>query len=139
MKIKMTNFALTSVMNTLTKFANVTGKLGYAISMTNDDIRIKARPFYAEREKLIRKYGTDDGKGNISVSADSEHYIDYAKELTDVLEMDVEVDFYQISRDEFNACNYYNENADTHDYDVLKALFIKPDEDIEDKKDEEVV
>lgn len=127
MKIKMTNLALNSVMEILVKFVNVTGKLGYAISVTNDDIKNKIKPFYAERDKLIKKYGTDDGDGNYSVKQDSDEYIAFARELTDVLDMTTEIDFYQISSDEFYASDYYVDNASARDYDIIKTLFIKSD------------
>lgn len=128
--IKMTNFTLLETMQTVSKFAPITGRLGYAISKTLKNMRQEFEPFDEERSKLIRKYGEADAQGNFSVAPDSENFQEFAKEVTSIADEMVSVDFYQISKEEFDEADYYIEDCNVRDYEVLEALFVaRPEQD----------
>lgn len=52
--------------------------------------------------------------------------------MTDILDMVVQVEVYQISPEDFHSSDYYSELASVRDYEIIKALFIKQasDEDV---------
>ena len=125
MKITMNNMALIELLQTLNRFADVTGKLGYAISKTKKGMESELAVFEVERQKLIRKYGTDDGNGNYSVDEKSESYQDFVKEVTEIAEEQVDIEFFQVSPDVFRKADYYSEECSVRDYDILEALFVE--------------
>lgn len=84
MKITMTNFALLELIQTLNRFADVTGKLGYAISKTKRRMENEMAIFEGERNKLIMKYGEQDGQGNYTVDPNGEKYSDFAREVSEI-------------------------------------------------------
>lgn len=125
MKITMNNMALIELLQTLNRFANVTGKLGYAISKTKKGMESELAVFEVERQKLIKKYGTDDGKGNFAVDEKSESYQDFVREVTEIAEEQVEINFFQVSQEVFNKTDYYSDDCSVRDYDILEALFVE--------------
>ena len=125
MKITMNNMALIELLQTLNRFANVTGKLGYAISKTKKGMESELAVFEVERQKLIKKYGADDGKGNFAVDEKSESYQDFVKEVTEIAEEQVEINFFQVSQEVFNKTDYYSDECSVRDYDILEALFVE--------------
>lgn len=125
MKITMNNMALIELLQTLNRFADVTGKLGYAISKTKKNMESELVVFEVERQKLIKKYGTNDGNGNYSVDENSETYHDFVKEVTEIAEEQVEINFFQVSQEVFNKTDYYSDECSVRDYDILEALFVE--------------
>ena len=128
--INMTNFTLLQTMQTISKFGSITGRLGYAISKTLKNMRAEFEPFDEERSKLIRKYGEADKDGNFSVAPDSPNFQDFAREVASIADEMVNVDFYQITKEEFDAADYFIEDCSVSDYEVLEALFVaRPEQD----------
>ena len=122
----MNNLNLMGIIRILNKFSFVTGALGYAINKTKRKMIVEAQIFEEERMKLFEKYGENDGEGNYSVDPNTDYFPEYYKELTSIGEEMVEIDFKQVTKEEFEATDIYNENCSVEDYDILEALFVQP-------------
>ena len=128
MKIKMNNASLLDAFKTINKFSECTGKLAYALSKTRRKMAAEVKDFEDTRDGLIRKYGTEDENGNIRIEPDTEGYTKFINEIIPISQDIVEVDIYQISREEFEDADYYCEEATMRDYEMLEALFVKAEE-----------
>lgn len=128
MKIKLNNATLVDIMGTLSKFDNASGKLSYAIHKTKRKLADDVKDFEDIRNKLIVKYGDENEDGTYTIHKDTEAYNKYINEIIPISEELVEVELYQITREEFDNSDYYNEKASTKDYDILEVLFVKKDE-----------
>ena len=126
MKIKMTNSSIGDVLNVLMKFDNCEGKLSYAIHKTKRKLINEYKDFEEIRNNLIRKYGEkDEETGNYLIRQDSEGFQKYKEEIMPISQDIVEVEIHQITQEEFDNSDYYNENVSTKEYDLLEALFVK--------------
>jgi len=124
MKVTMSNFVALNVLNDLNKFSHITGILGYAISMTKKDILEQVRIFNDEREKLVRKYGTENEDKTISVKEDSENYKEFIKEYIPLAQANFEANIYQITQEQFDNTDIFNEKISVGDYEWLEGLFV---------------
>ena len=124
MKIKMTNSSIGDVLNVLMKFDNCEGKLSYVIHKTKRKLINEYKDFEEIRNNLIRKYGEkDEETGNYLIRQDSEGF--QKEEIMPISQDIVEVEIHQITQEEFDNSDYYNENVSTKEYDLLEALFVK--------------
>ena len=126
--MKMNNATLMELINVLNKFNECDGKLSYAIHKTKRKMMAEFEDFESVRNQLILKYGTEDENGNYTIQQGTDAYKKYLDEIIPVSQDVVDIDVYQITQEEFDNSNYYNEKATTRDYDVLESLFVKREE-----------
>lgn len=131
MKTNMSYGTISEVMTILDKFSEATGVLGMDIARTKNDLREEFAIFEKERNKLIMKYGKTDENGNYSVPQDgSDNYRKFIMELAQIIEMSIEINIYQCTKEQFETI-YNNpkvlENKDitVRDYEILAELFIE--------------
>ena len=121
--MKITNGAIVELIETMNKFQGVTGKLAYALAKNRRLLSEHLKDFEEVKSGLIKKYGTEDENGNIAVSPDSENYNAFLEEIVPVLNIAVDVDLFQLDKDEFELP--YCENATMNDYSLIEAVFVK--------------
>lgn len=137
MNIKMTNAAIIEILQSLGKFDGVSGKLGYAISRTKNNMVREIKPFEDMRDNLFRKYAEKDENGNpTSIKPNTDGFKNFIEEITPISQIAIDIDVFQISQEEFDKSDSYSEAASVKDYDVLQ-LFIKKEEKQEDKDNED--
>lgn len=124
MKITMSNFVALNILNDLNKYSHITGILGYAISRTKKNILDEVKVFNDEREKLVRKYGTENEDKTISVKEDSENYREFIKEYIPLAQATFETEIYLVTQEEYDNSEVYNEKLSVSDYEWLESLFI---------------
>lgn len=125
--IKGTNQVFLSILNTLNKFTSITGKLGYGISKTRKNILQELEPFEEQRKILIKKYGEkNEETGEIKIDTSSENFQKFLEELKPLLEIELEISFWQITQEQFdNNESLFASEANVNDYDILQDLFIE--------------
>lgn len=125
--IKGTNQVFLSILNTLNKFTSITGKLGYGISKTRKNILQELEPFEEQRKILIKKYGEkNEETGEIKIDTNSENFQKFLEELKPLLEIELEISFWQITQEQFdNNESLFASEANVNDYDILQDLFIE--------------
>lgn len=128
MMIKMTKGNLMDIFRTMNKFTECTGKLAYALSKTRSKMTKYVVDFEEKRDELIRKYGTEDESGTISIAPGTEEYQKFINEMVPISQEVVEIDIHQISKEEFDEANYYCKEANVRDYEILETLFVKVEE-----------
>ncbi len=121
--MKITNGAMLDVIMVLNKFANVGGKLGYAIARTKRLITDNLSDFNTLKDELVVKYGQQNDQGNYYVDPQSENYADFIREITPLLDISVDIDIYKVPKDEFDLP--YCEGATVADYDLISTLFTE--------------
>ena len=128
--IKGTNEVFITVLNTLNKFSSVTGKLGYGISKTKKSIIQEIEPFEEQRKMLIEKYGEKNEEiGNIQIKQDSENFQKFIEELKPLLDIELEIPFWQVTQEQFESNqSLFASEANVDDYDILQELFIEKEE-----------
>ncbi len=138
MKIKMNNITIMEIMQVINKFGFVTGKLGYAISKTKSRMLTEIQPFESEREKLITKYGTkDEESGQITIDPASPNFKEFQKEITPLVNDLCEIDIYQVTKEEFDSADIFNEDCSSRDYDLLEAIFVETQKNDKEEPQEE--
>ena len=128
MKIKFNNNTLSIIFQKLNKFTSISGKLGYAISKTKKQISQQLEPFEEERRKLFEKYGTEDEENHqLKIETDSENYKKFIEQITPLLQIETEIDVFQITQEEFEKHEEMFDipEATVEDFDLLQELFIK--------------
>ena len=128
MKIKFNNNTLSIIFEKLNKFTSISGKLGYAISKTKKQIVQQLEPFEEERRKLFEKYGTQDEETHqLKIKTDSENYQKFMDQITPLLQIEAEIDIFQLTREEFEKHEEMFDipEATVEDFDLLQELFIK--------------
>lgn len=128
MKIKFNNNTLSIIFQKLNKFISISGKLGYAISKTKKQIIQQLEPFEEEKRKLFEKYGTQDEENyQLKIETDSENYQKFIEQIIPLLQIEVEIDIFQITREEFEKHEemFDISEATVEDFDLLQELFIK--------------
>lgn len=128
--IKGTNEVFMTILNTLNKFSSVTGKLGYGISKTKKSIIQEIEPFEEQRKMLIEKYGEKNEKtDNIQIKQDSENFQKFIEELKPLLNIELEIPFWQVTQEQFESNqSLFTSEANVDDYDILQELFIEKEE-----------
>lgn len=127
MKITFNNNALTLCVQKLNNLTQVSGKLGYAISKAKRQFMRELEPFEEQRGILFKKYGQKDPQtGELKISQNSEHYQDFINEITPLLQIETEIDIFQIPREEFesNESIFKVKDITVSDFDLLQELFI---------------
>lgn len=128
MKIKFNNNTLSIIFQKLNKFTSISGKLGYAISKTKKQMSQQLEPFEEERRKLFEKYGTEDEENHqLKIETDSENYKKFMEQITPLLQIETEIDVFQITQEEFEKHEEMFDipEATVEDFDLLQELFIK--------------
>ena len=128
MNIKMSNASMLDTFRVMNKFTDCTGKLAYALSKTRRKMAAEVKDFEDTRDGLIRKYGSEDEEGNIRIEPNTEGYQKFIDEIIPISQDVVEIDVYQITKEEFDDADYYCEDATVRDYEILEALFVKNEE-----------
>lgn len=121
MKVELNNITIINLLREFKKFDNITGTLGYAIAKTKQNMEKELAPFKEQRDKIFQKYP------NASREKDEGEYKRFVDEIDQISEMKTEVDFVQISKEEFNNADYYDKNCTVKDYEMLEALFVADD------------
>lgn len=128
MKIKFNNNILSIIFEKLNKFTSISGKLGYAISKTKKQMAQQLEPFEEERRKLFEKYGTQDKESHqLKIEIDTENYKKFIDQITPILQIEVEIDVFQLTREDFEKHEEMFDipEATVEDFDLLQELFIK--------------
>ena len=142
-KKEITNFQMINIIPVLNKFADATGKLGYVITRAKTKMIAEVKPFEEERDKLFRKYGTENEDGTYSVDPGSEHFQDFVKELTSILDDKTEIEIRQLTQEEYDALEEFPKEATAKDYELIEDMFVEPimsapeNEEEENKENEE--
>ena len=138
MKITMTYFFAINFLNELNKYSDITGKLALAISRTKNNLMNEIRIFNDERDKLVKKYGKEDDKGNFSVEPGDENFAAFTDEYIPLAETTFEGTIYQISQEDFDKANFNSDTLTVADYDRLMGFFVETPA-VADNKTEEAV
>lgn len=122
MKIK--NGYMANALESLMKFQEQTGKTGYAIMRNIRILQQNLEDFEKVRLNLFKKYGTtnDDGN-NYSVSKESENYDEFIKEYEELLNIEADVELYQIDASDVKL--QCTDNASVKDYMIVSQLISK--------------
>jgi len=70
----------------------------YRISKLKKAVAEETKHFYEERNALVKKYGSTNGKGpdDVTVSPSSEHWATFVKEVTELAEVPVTIPLWPI-------------------------------------------
>lgn len=68
-------------------------KVSYKLSKLVTKLQPELDLFNKEKDKLIEKYGEKDDKGVVSIKQDSPNMPKFAKEIDELAEMEVSIDF----------------------------------------------
>jgi hypothetical protein len=74
---------------------DVSGDVAFKIIRLTSNLQKVVEDFDKVKNEVIKKYGEIDDKGNITVQADSEKYIECMSEINNVLQNDVELSSYK--------------------------------------------
>jgi hypothetical protein len=124
--MKITNGTIVELIEVISKFQNVTGKLAYAMAKNRRILGEHMKDFEEVRNELINKYGETDENGNTFINQNSENYQAFVDEIVPILNILVDVDLFQLDKDEFELP--YCENATMNDYSLIEAVFVKQEE-----------
>ena len=114
------------LLNTLSKpgMTDVEGILGYAIYKNLRILQNECEDFNKMRDNLIKKYGAEkDGTYSIDTK-DEKAYTSFIKEIEPLLKIEIEINFFQVDRDEFDKL--YCSGLSTKDYLLLEKILVKP-------------
>ncbi|WP_308779808.1 hypothetical protein [uncultured Clostridium sp.] len=107
--MKLSNEKLVNSIGVLSKLTNMELpiKLSYAFSKNITNIDRELVAYNKERQKLIKKYGEKDKKGNLKTKEDGTINIlnidNFNKELKEILEIETEVDIHLIDLESTNV------------------------------------
>jgi len=73
----------------------------------------------------LQKYGKLDENGNYFVDEKDENFAAFNDEIIPLVETKFEMNIYQVTQEEFDKADIYNESLSVEDYDRLQALFIE--------------
>ena len=125
--MKFTNNTILTLLTLINKVADsVSGKTAYAMLRNRQILANEIKPFEEMRNKLIEKYGTERPEtGEIVINAEqgSEEYNKFIFELTEILNMEIEVDTYKIPEEDFHL--EFNDQMTLRDYDMLHSLIVE--------------
>lgn len=122
--MKMNMNTAIAILNILNKpgMDEVTGKSGYAIYRNIRILNTETEEFFKMKDTIVRKYGKEDENGNISILETDENYRICAKEIEDLLGIDLDIDIFKIKKEDFSI---YCPSLTTRDYMLLEELFIE--------------
>ena len=119
--MKINNITMLAGIETMNKFPNATGKIAYAMSRNIRIFSQELQDFYKEKERLVKKYGTEDEDGNISIDKNSSNWVAFLQEYQPLLDIEIDVDVFQIDASEMPEL----EGATLSDYNILNSILIK--------------
>lgn len=99
--------------------ARETGKLGYACARNLRKLMDGCHEYMQIRDKLLEKYGTDDGSGHYTFEDDKANLL--AKELMEYAVISHEIDVMQIDEDTFCSGNLNSKEMFTLSWMVKEA------------------
>ncbi len=124
--MKFSNNTILTLLTLINKVADsVSGKTAYAMLRNRQILANEIKPFEEMRDKLIAEYGTTNPEtGEIVINAEqgSEEYNKFLYELTEILNMEIDVDTYKIPEKDFKL--EFNDNMTLRDYDMLYRLTV---------------
>lgn len=124
--MKINNNNILAILTLITKVADsVSGKTAYAMLRNRQILAREIKPFEEMRDKLIEKYGSVNEDGEIVINAEqgSEEYNKFVYELTEILNMEIDVDTYKIPEEDFHL--EFNDQMTLRDYDLLHRLIVE--------------
>lgn len=124
--MKISNNNIIAIINLINKCAdNVTGKTAYAMLRNRQKLVAELKPFEEAREQLIKRYGSVDESGNMKLNCEpgSDDYTQFITELTELFNINIDIDLYQISEDEFNL--EFTDDLKLSEYDLLHRIIVK--------------
>lgn len=133
MKIKFSNASLLELVQVINKFSDCTGKLAYVLNKSKRRMLEEAEDFDKVREGLIRKYGEEDENGNIGIKPGTNAYKDFLNEIIPISQEIVEIDVLQLTKEEYDKCDFYSDDVTLRDYELIESIFIASDK----KEDDE--
>lgn len=104
--MKLKNSQIINAVDALNKLseANLPIRQAYNLSKTLTSIKRMAKAIYAERDKLIIKYGEEQEDGNHSITAENvEGKAKFIEDYSVVLDMEEEVDVRKLSLDDLDG------------------------------------
>lgn len=72
-------------------------KTSYRLTKLTKKVNSELRDFKEKRNELILKHGEKDEKGRASVKADSPQMVEFAKEMNDLIGLDINLDCDRVS------------------------------------------
>ena len=136
MKVKFSNGSLLELIQVINKFSDCTGKLAYVLNKSKRRMLEEAEDFDKVREGLIRKYGEEDKDGNIAIKPGTENYKNFLNEIIPISQEVVEIDILQLTKEEYDKCDYYSDNVTLRDYELIESIFVSREESNEEEKEE---
>ena len=108
--MKISNRQLVRIFNYIGKIRekNLPIKLGFAINKNMSAMETVAQAYDSERSKILAKYAEKDENGQYKT--DGEEYVltdkeSYAKEITELLEIENEIQVHTVSVDDLERCD----------------------------------
>lgn len=126
--MKLTNLTMINLLNSISKFPYVTGKIGYAFARNKRILSSELSDFESARNSLLEKYGEKNEEGYYIDPNNSKNANKYQKEITEVLNTEIEVNLMQINDDEYEMP--YSEDASVQDYDIIELFLVKKKEEV---------
>ena len=123
--MKINNNNIITLINLINKCANnVTGKTAYAMMRNRQTLSRELKPFEEAKEQLIQRYGTVDESGNFNLNQTpgSDEYTSFINELTELLNIEIDMDVYRIPESDFKL--EFNDNLKLSEYDMLHTLIV---------------
>lgn len=128
--MKMTNGLIDALLTALNKqefIAGATGKTGYAIYRNIRILTEENKDYTKMIEDILKKHGKKNENGGYYIDQNDTKAIEaFYKELAPVSNMVVDVNLYQIDRDDFDLP--YCESATPQQYALIEEFFVKPEE-----------
>lgn len=122
--MKLTNGTILDIINTLSKFKNQSGLMGYMIAKNLRMLRAEIADCEKFKDELVDKYGKENEDGAKYISEENPETLQkFLNEFLPVLNCEVDINFYQMDKDKFNFD--YEEEATVKDYEVLEAVLCK--------------
>lgn len=126
-----------NIINILSKngMEDIEGIIGYALYKNLRKLQTECADFYKMREKLIIKYGKKDGENYAIDIEDKDNYNAFINAIEPLLNLEIEIDFYQVSQAEFDelCCP----SLSTREYMILEQILVKFDDSTKDTNQKE--
>lgn len=125
--MKMKYGEIYSLYDSLMRMRDVTGfKVAWAVAKNIKNLETEARFFEEQRDKLIRRYGKEEG-GTLMIKRDSENFQSFIEEYEELNKMETDVDLYTIT-DDIDEKDFHCDTAKASDFLLLMKYIVKKEE-----------
>lgn len=123
--MKINNNNMLTLINLINKCAdNATGKTAYAMLRNRQILSRELKPFEEARAKMVERYYSTDESGNpiLNQAPGSEEYLQFISELSELLNIEIDVDVYRIPEEDFRL--EFDDNLKLSEYDMMHTLMV---------------